>query len=57
MRFTYLNMSINQKILWLSVTSNNKTQILAGAEEYALLTIWVQTLENEFRLEAQDVDY
>ena len=37
--------------------SNNKTQILVGAKEYALLTIGVQTLENESRLEAQDVDY
>jgi len=35
------------------VISNNKTQILVGAEECALLTTGAQTLENESRMEAQ----
>ena len=57
MYYIYLNMSINQKNLLLSVTSNNKTQYLVGDEECALLTIGVHTLENESRQEAQYVDY
>ena len=40
--------------MWWNMISDNKTQILIGAEECALLTIWVQTLENEFQLEAQE---
>ena len=53
----YLNMSINQKIVGLCVISYNKTQCLIGDAECPLLTIGVHTLENEFRQDAQYVDY
>jgi hypothetical protein len=45
-----LKVSINLKVLCLSTVFNNITQLLVGTEECTMLTIGVQTLENESRL-------